>query len=113
MPVFVMTHFIRNGWPRANYAHLSAQNVNYLWELVDGIAPHPAPDPGDSRIVFNLAVDRSGCGSLVRVLAVDGAPHQLSVHLIVNTVNHRSKLDHQKNAAIHANALLFQNTRTP
>src|SRR5262249_31348067 len=107
MPVLVMPHFVGDWWSRTNYAHLSAQHIYDLWQLINRIAPHPASNPGYSWIVLDLAVDRVVDCSLVCVLAVYGAPHQFAMRLIVNAVNHRSELDHQKNLAIHTDALLL------
>src|SRR5215471_562874 len=113
MPVFIVTDFVRNGRPRTYYAHLPAQDVYNLWELIDRIAAHPASDPGDARIIFDLSVNRNRQSALIGVFSVDCFPHQLTVDLIVAAIHHRPKLEHQKDAAIHSDALLLQEHRTP
>ena len=54
---FIITVFFDFGWQvrsRAYYAHISHQNIEKIWQLVDAVFSHPCTNFRHPRIIINL-----------------------------------------------------------
>src|SRR5260370_26869664 len=100
LPRLVFRHLRRNGWTRDDDAHLAAENVDELRELVNAELANEATDACYSRVARHLE-DRPG------LLVVR---HQLGLELL-SVGNHRAKLEHVKLLPMLTNAQLPEKNR--
>ena len=70
---------------RPDEAHLAAQNIDQLWQLIQARPPQPLSQPGYARIVA-------------------GRPHRAG--RLFRIVNHCAKLEHLESVAVQPHALL-------
>src|SRR5680860_96425 len=76
-------------WAGADEAHLTLEDVEQLWQLVDRVTAQEAADRGDTRVAADLEHD--AVGGLVELLDLRLA--------IVGVQIHRAELDQRKAAA--------------
>src|SRR5574341_684678 len=54
LPWLIFLEFLRRAGARPDQAHLPAQDVDHLWELVNARPPQKTPGTGHAGIVFDL-----------------------------------------------------------
>ena len=102
LPVFVLRDLARDRWARADQAHLAAQDVEQLRQLVQAGAPEEAADRRDARIALHLEQRAA------RLVA--GA--QL-LQQTIGVLTHRAELPHPEAHAVFANPLLGDRRPAP
>src|SRR5207249_11266026 len=112
MPQLVAFDFIRNRRAWADDAHVAAQDVEKLRQLVKARPSQDMSQPRHSPIRAQL-VRRPLTVSLIRIgLALNVLSLKFAVLGIVDAGVHRAKLEEQKNAAIHSDTFLLIENRT-
>src|SRR5687768_5400443 len=93
VPSFELLDFVRKWWARPDERHVSAQDVQELWKLVQtGLSQHPA-HKGHARIVDDFektAVPRGAS----RSARLDEFGDELAMQFVVGIDAHRPKLEH-------------------
>src|SRR5437016_820651 len=113
MPQLVAFDFVRNGRAWADDAHVAAQDVEELRQLIEARPSQDMPQPRHAPIRAQL-VRRPLTVSLIRIGLPLNVPFlKLTVLGIVDAGVHCAKFEEQKNAAIHSDALLPIENRTP
>src|SRR3989442_8314003 len=107
MPQLVAFYFVRDGRAWAHDAHVTAHDVEKLRQLVKARPSQDTPQPRYSLVRAQL-VRRPLTVSLIRIgLASNVFSLKFAMLGIVDAGVHRTKLEEQKNAAIHSDALLL------
>jgi len=83
-----------SAWARADEAHVTPQDVDQLWQLVERAAPEHAPYVGQTRIVGDL--EEAFC-----LVSVEQLPFSL-----IRTVVHRAELEDADRAPVAADPRL-------
>src|SRR5688572_9711404 len=86
----------REEWARAHQAHLTAGDIEYLRQLVEGAAAEDAADPRHARVAANF--EEPWIARLIEMLQ--------SRLLQVGTLDHGPKLEHLEWFAAQAGARL-------
>src|SRR5580693_1990821 len=100
LPRLVLRDLRRNGGPRTYEAHLAAQDVDELRQLVDAELSDESTDRRNARIALDLE-DRTS-------LLIFG--HELGLELL-GVHDHRSELEHVKRPSVPADTLLLEQDR--
>src|SRR2546425_1677439 len=112
MPQLVAFYFVRDGRAWADDAHVAAQDVEKLRQLVKARPSQDTPQPRYSLVRAQL-VRRPLAVSLIRIgLAFNVLSLKFAMLGIVDAGMHRAKFEEQKNAAIHAQSLLLIKNRS-
>src|SRR5437588_93910 len=102
MPQLVAFDFVRNRRAWADDAHVAAQDIEKLRQLVEARPSQDAPQPRYSLVRAQL-VRRPLAVSLIRIgLAFNVLSLKLAVLAVIDTGVHRAKFVEEENAAIHA-----------
>src|SRR5207248_11467951 len=113
MPQVIAFYLVRDGRAWADNAHVATQDVEELRQLVEARPSQDPPQPRYSLVRAQL-VRRPLTVSLIRIGLPLNVPFlKLTVLGIVDAGVHCAKFEEQKNAAIHSDALLPIENRTP
>src|SRR6185503_5765244 len=111
MPELVTLDFIRNGRTRAHHAHVPAQHIEELRQLVETGLAQCASQPRHSIISAQL-VSWPAFVSEIRIrLAFDELFLKLPMRCVIRAGAHRAEFVEEKNAPVHSDALLLVKDR--
>src|SRR5690348_10411012 len=96
----IVLDLIRDGWTRADQAHLPPQHIDKLGQFVDAQLTDDASNPGYAGVIRQFVKRTHSADITVQHIAIHIPLHRFAVDRIIVVDIHRTKLEHIKFDAI-------------